>query len=222
MNGLKALKGTAVALSLIALAGCGQAYNPGPEEHIAGPRDQGDVFGSNPDTAPYRTMSYEAMREQLTNFLGVAIDDPMYAQPFTNDPAGTNSCNGLTSNAGCPKLEPVLYLDANRTTLGTAVFTADPLGTQAPSLMSSGGFKVWILAANSACVKAMNGPKYGELFPQGASNYTTWYNALLARNPNQEEIDILDELTASFGSEQQKAAAVCTLTLSSLENLRAN
>ena len=39
MNGLKALKGTAVALSLVAFVGCGQEYTPAPEEHTAAPRD---------------------------------------------------------------------------------------------------------------------------------------------------------------------------------------
>src|SRR5688572_20357393 len=104
MNGLKALKGTAVALSLMALAGCGQAYNPGPEEHVASPRDQGDIFGSNPDAAPYKTVSYEVLRSFLVDTLNV----PQTAPSFTGTP-----CAGLAAS-GCPLLAPVPYLDANR------------------------------------------------------------------------------------------------------------
>jgi hypothetical protein len=216
MNGLKALKGTAVALSLMALAGCGQSYNPGPEEHIAGPRDQGDVFGSNPDAAPYQTVSYEVLRSRLVDTLHIAQTAPS----FTGTP-----CAGLATS-GCPLLAPVPYLDANKGQLGVAVFTALPDGTQAPSLMSSGGFKVWILAASSACGIAMNNATTREeLFPAaagGVSNYNQFYAALLGRAPTAGEISELDMLQASFGDDAHKSASVCTTVLSSLENLAAN
>lgn len=216
MNGLKALKGTAVALSLMALAGCGQAYNPGPEEHVASPRDQGDIFNSNPDAAPYQTVSYQVLRSFLVDTLNVAETAPS----FTGTP-----CAGLTPS-GCPLLAPVPYLDANRGQLGVAVYTAAPDGTQAPSLMSSGGFKVWILAASSACGIAMQNPTtVEELFPAaegGVSNYNHFYGALLGRAPTAAEIAELDMLQASFSDDAHKAASVCTTVLASLENLAAN
>jgi len=213
MNGLKTLKGTAVALSLMALAGCGQAYNPGPEEHIAGPRGGGDVFNSNPDAAPYQTVSYDILNSWLVNTLHM---------PTTAAVSGV--CAGQQTN--CPLQAPVQYLAANKGQLGVAVFTADPDGTQAPSLMSSGGFKVWILAASSACGLAMNDPTtLEELFPAaqgGVSNYNQFYGALLGREPSAAEISELDILQASFSDDAHKAAAVCTTALSSLENLAAN
>jgi hypothetical protein len=213
MNGLKALKGTALALSLMALAGCGQAYNPGPEEHIAGPRDAGDVFGSNPDTAPYKTVSYDVLRSMLTASLHM---------PATAAVSGV--CAGQANN--CPLQAPVAYLDANKASLGVAVFTADPDGTQIPSMMSSGGFKVWILASSSACgLAAMNPTTLEELFPAaqgGVSNYNQFYGALLGRSPTAAEIAELDMLQASFSDDAHKAASVCSTVLASLENLAAN
>lgn len=213
MNGLKALKGTALALSLMALAGCGQEYNPGPEEHIAGPRDTGDVFGSNPDTAPYATVSYDILRSMLTDTLNL---------PATAAVSGT--CAGMPNN--CPLQAPVAYLDANRASLGVAVFTAEPDGTQIPSMMTSGGFKTWILASSSACGLAAQDPTtLEELFPAaegGVSNYTQFYGALLGRAPTAAEIAELDMLQASFSDDAHKAAAVCSTVLASLENLAAN
>lgn len=212
MNGLKNL---AVALSVVALAGCGQAYNPGPEEHIAGPEAKGDVFGSNPDTAPYQTVSYEVLRSMLTDLL--AVTD---TTNFTNTP-----CAGLATNS-CPLLAPVSYLDANKGALGVAVYTALPGGTFPASLMTSGGFKSWILAVNSGCGLAAQNPATLErLFPAaegGVSNYNEFYQAALGRAPSAAEIAELDMLQASFADDQHKAAAVCTTVLSSLENLAAN
>ena len=219
MNGLKALITTAVALSL---AGCGQAYNPGAQEHTAAPQDKGDVFGSNPDAAPYQTVSYDALRSILIDFLGMPIDNPEPLGPGAESTCGTVA-------ATCPVTEPVAYLDANRGAMGVAVFTADPLGTQAPSLMTSGGFKIWIVASSSACGLAMrdggfNGQnKRADLFPNGAADPNYFFQALLARNPSAAELTEIDILQASFtGDEAKMAAAVCTVGLTSLENLSAN
>ena len=204
----KALKGTALALSLLALAGCGQEYNPGPDEHNVKPVNGGDVFTSNPDTTVYRTASYESLRAMLTTTLGVA--------------ANTTTCTvaGVVINP-CPQTNPVGYLDANRNALGNAVFTEDPLGTQAPSLMTSGGFKVWILASSSACGLMMQADPT-RLFPNGVSDYTWMYNSLLGRNPTADEVATLDELQASFADDEHKGAAACSVVLGSLDNLNAN
>jgi predicted small lipoprotein YifL len=223
MNGLKALKGTAVALSLMALAGCGQSYNPGAEEHDAAPHGQGDVFGSNPDTAPYQTVNYDVLRSWLVSTLHMPVTATVGAYPANgSSPAGT--CAGMQTN--CPRQAPVQDLDANTGALGVAVFTVDPDGTAAPSLMSSGGFKVWILASSSACGLAMNNTTTREeLFPAamgGVSNYNQFYGALLGREPSAAEISELDLLQASFADDAHKAAAVCSTTLATLENLAAN
>lgn len=211
MNGLKALKGTAVALSLLALAGCGQAYNPGPEDHEVAPRAPGDVFDNNADAAPYQTVSYEALRALLTDFLGVQDNTNFAGTPCANLAVG-----------GCPLLAPVAYLQANRNSLGIATYTDDPLSTVAPSLMTSGGFKVWILASSSACGIAMEGSKYTELFPNGPSDVTLFYQLLLGRSPNAGELAEIDALQSSFAEPQKQAAAVCSVAMAGLENLGAN
>lgn len=226
MNGLKTLKGTAVALSLMALAGCGQAYNPGAEDHDAAPSGKGDVFGSNPDTAPYQTVSYDVLRSWLVDTLNVPAVTTLGAYPANGSSLAGNCATMPNGATNCPLQAPVAYLDANKGALGVAVFTVDPDGTSPPSLMSSGGFKVWILASSSACGIAMNNTTTREeLFPAamgGVSNYTSFYGALLGREPSAAEIDLLDLLQASFSDDAHKAAAVCSTTLASLENLAAN
>jgi predicted small lipoprotein YifL len=220
MNGLKALKGTAVALSLVALAGCGQAYNPGPEEHIAGPSDKGDVFGSNPDTAPYQTVSYEVLRTTLLTTILTRNDSTVIGDQ-TNF-AGT-PCAGLPANPGCPLTAPVTYLDNNKGSMGVAVYTASSESSFPASLMTSGGFKAWILAASSACGKATtDNVRRGELFPNGVSDYNHFYQATVGRSPTAEEVAELDMLQASFSDDPHKAAAVCTTVLLTLENLAQN
>ena len=211
MNGLKALKGTAVALSLLALAGCGQAYEPGPADHEVGPRAPGDVFDNGADASPYRTISYEALRGLLTDFLGVPADSSV---SFTGTP-----CAGLNNN-GCPLLDPVPYLDANRNALGVATYTDDPLSTTAPSLMTSGGFKVWILASSSACGLAMQTSKYTELFPNGPSDPTLFYQLLVGRTPTANELAEIAMLRSSFAEPEKQAAATCSVAMASLEALR--
>jgi hypothetical protein len=218
MNGLKALKGTAVALSLVALAGCGQAYNPGPEEHLAGPEGKGDVFNSNPDTAPYQTVSFEVLNQTLRTILTRDVDDSLIG-----DTAFSGPCAGLAANPGCPLQAPLSYLNNNKGSMGVAVFTAGAETTFPASLMTSGGFKAWILSASSACGKAATDDvRRGELFPNGVSDYTHIYQLLMSRNPSAAEIAELDLLQASFADEPHKAAAVCTVLTVTLEGLAQN
>jgi hypothetical protein len=219
MNGLKMLKGTAVALSLVALAGCGQAYNPGPEEHLAGPEGKGDVFGSNPDTAPYQTVSFEVLNSVLRDvILTRDIDGSVIG-----DQAFTGACAGLPANPGCPLQGPINYLNNNKGAMGVAIYTAGAESTFPASLMTSGGFKAWILAASSACGKAgEDATRRGELFPNGVSDYNHIYQLLMGRNPSAAEIAELDLLQASYGDDPHKAAAVCTTLVVTLESLAAN
>lgn len=217
MNGLKALKSTAVALSLVALAGCGQGYNPGAEEHLAGPEGKGDVFGSNPDTSPYQTVSYEVLDQMLRRIL-TRNDNSLIA-----DTGMTGACAGVAANPGCPLNGPLTYLSNSKGSLGVAVFTASAEATFPASLMTSGGFKAWILAASSACGKAStDATRRAELFPNGVSDYTHFYQVTMNRNPSAAEVAELDLLQASFADDAHKAAAVCTVSMASLENLAAN
>jgi hypothetical protein len=218
MNGLKALKGTVVALSLVALAGCGQAYNPGPEEHLAGPEGKGDVFGSNPDTAPYQTVSFEVLDRMLREQILRRNDGSLLG-----DTAFSGLCAGLQANPGCPLQAPLSYLNNNKGSMGVAVFTAGAETTFPASLMTSGGFKAWILAASSACGKAATDDvRRAELFPQGISDYNHLYQTILSRNPSTAEVAELDLLQSSFADDPHKAAAVCTVTVLTLEALAAN
>jgi len=71
----------------------------------------------------------------------------------------------------------------------------------------------------------MNPTTLEELFPAaqgGVSNYNQFYGALLGREPSADEISELDILQASFSDDAHKAAAVCSTTLATLENLSAN
>lgn len=205
----------ALTITLSALAGCGQPYNPAPEEHRAGPRDAGDVFGSNPDATAYQTVNYDILRSWLVDTLGM---------PQTAVVGGI--CDPVIDADACPGQAPVQYLDANKGSLGVAVFTADPDGTQGPSLMTSGGFKVWIVAASSSCgLAAQSSAKVEELFPAaqgGIGTYDTFYLRLLGRTPTDLEIAELDSLQGAYSDDARKMAAVCTTVLASLENLSAN
>lgn len=209
-----AFKLTTVALSFAVLCGCGQPYSPEPEAHTAAPRGAGDVFGSNPDATRYQTVSYDILRSWLVTTLHM---------PQTVAVGGV--CDPAMQSA-CPLQAPVQYLDANKGALGIPVFTADPDGTQVPSLMTSGGFKVWIIAASSSCgIAAQNPATVEELFPAaegGISSYDRFYSVLLSRSPSDAERAELDVLQGAYSGDVRKMAAVCTTVLASLENLAAN
>lgn len=198
-----------LALSLAAICGCGQAYTPAPDEHIAGPRGGGDVFTTNPDSAAYQTVSYDVLRSWLVGTLHM--------------PEIVTVGGVCTQQNACPVQAPVQYLDANKGALGVPVYAVDPDGTQAPSLMTSGGFKVWIVAASSACgLAAQNPATRDELFPAGVTEVDHFYDALLSRSPSDEERAELAALQLSFSDDIHKSAAVCTTVLVTLENLAAN
>jgi len=206
---------SAAALTLTVIAGCGQPYSPAPAEHIAGPHGGGDIFESSPDTAPYQTVSYDILRSWLVDTLHMP-----------QSVAVSGACDPVIDADACPRQAPVQYLDANKGALGIPVFTDEPDGTQAPSLMTSGGFKVWIVAASSACgIAAATPSTMNELFPAaqgGLDSYDTFYLLLLGRSPTAAEIAELDTLQGAYSDDVRKAAAVCTTVLASLENLAAN
>jgi hypothetical protein len=232
----KALKVAAALILTAAVSACGQGYEPGDAAGVPTVEGGDDVFDSNGDDTVYKTASYEVLRYTLTNTmkLGEAIA-----------PRGLATvCGAGITAQNCPKAAPVQYIDANRASLGTAVYNQeDPLATQAPGPMSSGGYKVWVLAASSACGRMMNEQAAPALFPNGVADYTHMYNVLLGRAPTGAEIEVLNALrnqalinapsTASLNAKQTSAAtaatpdqvqgaAVCTAVLGSLEFLTVN
>src|SRR5687768_17399967 len=177
-----------LVLSIVSV-GCGQGYEPGDAAGIPGPQGGDDVFGSNPDGTVYRTASYEVLRFTLTNTL--KLGEAVAPRGLVN--AGVCGTGATTTN--CPKGAPVQFLDANRASLGTPVYNQeDPLATQAPGPMSSGGYKNWALAASSACGRMMNEQASPALFPNGVDDYTYMFNVLLGRMPTGDEIEVLNAL----------------------------
>ncbi len=222
MTGMKALKGTAVILSLAALTACGQGYTPSAEEHIAAPHGGGDVFGSGSDNTTYRTASYEVLRSTLIDLMGVGD---------VTAPAAECSA-AVVAAAGCPKYAPLNYLQANKGSLGAPVYNqADPNASQVPGLMSSGGFKAWILASTSASGLMMN-QATPMLFPQGITNFDYLYQALLGRLPTDVENARLNQLAADIATAnpslntmelgKRQGAAIASSVLGSMEFLMVN
>ena len=233
---MKKVLNLAAALALVGVVGCGQGYEPGDPSGAPAPHGGDDIFGAGDDSTVYRTASYEVLRFTLTDTMKLGT---------TVAPAGLATLCGTGVTAqNCPKAAPVQYLDANRASLGMPVYSnEDPLATQAPGPMSSGGYKVWVLAASSACGRMMNEQATPALFPNGVSDYNYIYNVLLGRAPTNAEVEILNDLrnqaliaspsTASLNGkqtssatnatpEQVQGAAVCTSLLGSLEFLTVN
>ncbi len=222
MTGMKALKGMAVVASLAALTACGQGYSPSADEHVVAPKGGGDVFNGGSDTSNYNTASYAVLRSTLVDVMGVADQTPN----ATECPAAA------VSAAACPKYQPLNYLANNKGALGEAVYNqADPLSTQAPGPMSSGGFKAWILASSSAAGIMMAQPTPA-LFPNGINNYDYMYQALLGRLPTEAEVARLNQVEADIATAnpslatsmlaQRQGAAVASSVLGSLEFLMVN
>ncbi len=208
MNGFKAVKTASAILALGALVGCGQEYTPNAEPHVASPFGGGNVLEGFGDQSNYRTVSYEVLRSTLADTMGV-----------TEGPLDGN----CASTAACPKSHPISFLDANKNSLGAPIYNQeDPNATQAPGTLTSGGFKVWILASTSACGRMMDVASGAALFPQGVGSYQHLYLTLIGRAPTADEIAELDTVAASFGDEKKKGAAVCSTVLGSLEFLTAN
>ena len=206
MKTLNALGYLGLALVLpLGLAACGQKYVPEPDAHIAGPH--GGPFGSTTDQAPYKTVDATFLESTITDVLGVT--------PMTMDAA-------CTAADACPKTDPIAYLDANKSALGEAVY--GDAGSQAPTPITSGGIKVWIQAASSACGLMMMQQSPPSMFPAGIADYSTLYVTLLGRAPTPAEITSLDALRAEpiLNTDAKRGAAVCSTVLGSLEFLQAN
>src|SRR5688500_17507679 len=173
------------ACVLLATA-CSQPYGADPAGP-ATPQNADDVFGSQGDDASYVTASYEVLRATLTDVLGVVPTDL------------PDACQGLADPASmCPVADPVAFLDANRIALGTPVYEADgPLSTEAPGMLTSGGVKVWVLSASSACGLMMQQQDPPSLFPEGLTEYEPLYRILLGRAPTVQEQTLLSQLAAS-------------------------
>ena len=220
MTGMKAIKGMAVVASLAALTACGQGFSPSPDQHIAGPQGGGDVFNGGTDNTNYKTASFEVLNSTLVDVMGVAD-----VTPGAECPVGI-------AGTGCPKYQPIAFLNANKGALGAAVYNqADPLSTQAPGSMTSGGFKAWVLASSSAAglMMAQTTPA---LFPNGVSSYDYLYQSLLGRMPTEAEITRLNQLEADIATAnpslntqmlaKRQGAAVASSVLGSMEFLMVN
>jgi len=233
-----ALRGLWILTLLTGVVGCGQGYSPTPDQSVPSVQGGGDVFGNNGDGTVYKTASYEVLRYTLTNAVGIGT---MIPQVQANSAA---VCGTGIAVAACPKAAPVDYIDANRTQLGTPVYNQeDPLATQAPTQMTSAGFKTWVLAASSACGRMMIEEPTPALFPNGVADYTFMYQTLIGRSPNESEISTLDNLRTSLTTAHAKCTvngtsgcdnvaagtltqlqgtAVCTSVLGSMEFLTVN
>ncbi len=209
-------------LLLTGLVGCGQGYTPSAEEHVAAPHGGGDVFGSGTDNTTYRTTSYEVLRSTLIDLMGVGD----VAAPVAECSAA------VVAAAGCPKYAPLNYLQANKGSLGAPVYNqADPNASQVPGLMSSGGFKAWVLASTSASGLMMNQTPPA-LFPQGVQNFDYLYQALLGRVPTDVEVARLNQLSADIAAAnpslntaevtKRQGAAIASSVLGSMEFLMVN
>ena len=223
---------------LLGVVGCGQGYSPSPSDSAPGVVGGGNVFGSNPDGTVYHTASYEVLSYTLSNTMGLGTTLPFTAAQIT-----TICGTGVASNA-CPKADPVGFLAANKGTLGAPVYNVDdPLSTQAPSQMTSAGFKTWALASTSACGRMMTEQATPALFPNGVNDYNYMYMALLGRAPTKADVDALNGLVASYTAAHAKCttsgasgcdsfaagsltqlqgAAACSAVLNSLEFLTVN
>lgn len=200
------MKATPILFVAAVLSACGQSYTPGIDKHVAGPQGGGTVFGSGNDATPYRTVDVSMLESTITETLGV--------QPVAID------ANCVSPDA-CPVSDPVAYLEANKASLGAPVY--GDAGSQAPGMMTSGGVKVWVQSATSACGLMMAQPSPA-LFPAGIADYSNLFVSLLGRAPTPAEITALDALRTNpaLTSDAKRGAAVCGAVLGSMEFLQAN
>src|SRR2546423_6773170 len=142
MEGMNTRMLLSIAVGLV-LTGCGQGYSPSSDQSVPTVQGGGDVFNNNGDGTVYHTASYEVLRYTITNTMNLG----------TNPNANlTAMCGTGIAAAACPKAAPVQYLDANKAGLGVPVYgNDDPLATQAPGQITSGGYKAWALSSSSAC-----------------------------------------------------------------------
>lgn len=213
----------ASALLALAAAGCGQHYEPEPEKHAAGPQNPGGIFENHHPQADYEMLTYQVLRSTLVDVLEVdpssngALEADCVAQQL--DPA-----------VMCPRSNPVGYLEANADQLGAPQYDVEnPQETYGPRLLTSGGFKVWMLAASSACGRMTAEQSAPALFANDfpdtdgfIDDYEGPFLALLGRLPTETEVARLDAMQGSFTTIERRAAGVCTVLLGNLEFLGAN
>ena len=220
-----------LALALAAVAGCGQPYTPEPKAHDAGPQNPGGIFDTTPQQANYDMLTYEVLRSTLRDVLAIGVDPAA-------DAAVVCVGDGVTIETSCPKANPLGYLDANADQLGAAVYeNENPAETYGPKLLSSGGFKVWMLAASSACGRMVSEQSQPVLFPNDfpgsdlfIDDYDHAFLTLLGRLPREAEVARLDAAQNAvdagnvpfFNTLPERGAAVCTVLLGNLEFLGAN
>lgn len=75
----------------------------------------------------------------------------------------------------------------------------------------------------NACVISIEDPVIDQrLFPQGVSNYDDLYLYMTGRIPATDEIQILDELSASISDDKEKKQAICATVSSSFAAVSIN
>lgn len=224
------MKALRMLIPLLALTGCGQAWEPENRPRTATPHTDPEVFGSTPHVTEYRTSKYEALRYTLTMTLALG------------EAAGTNTqpCidQALDLETECPVADPVAFLDANRDQLGAPSYPENPQDSKPEGLLTAGGFKSWSLASSSACGRMMTEQAVPALFPGDfpgsdpyIDDYETAFLALLGRLPTDLEAQTLDNVQMAtspvtgmpyFPDITKRGAAVCTVLLGSLEFIGAN
>jgi len=166
-------------------------------EEIISPMDDTDL----PEC---QFVSVDTLRNTLTGVLGITSGDTQIIYP--------------TANSG-------LYLRDRRVQLG-----ALPAGANSGVTNSNCGTLKYKVASElmiNACQQA-NPQNLAALFPGGlsssnpsANNYNTIYRVFMGRNPDAEEIEVLNTLVGQV-SQGVAQAAVCAAVSSSIEALSKN
>lgn len=208
---MKWIKAISVGLFMVTLAACE------PAKLETSQPDARDDTGRNGGQPPanhtqYEFVSYDVLYSTLTVTLGVGqVNYPGTAGDPTDPPSPNN-----------PRHDPIGFFVDRAVTAGMPIYDPNDPSASIPTNFSTLGMKNWLYAASGACGLAMAGPKGGEFFPQGDSNYDTIYLTLLGRSPSGKEVADLDATVAQFDSSAQKRAAVCTAILGSMEFLTEN
>jgi len=205
---------------ILAAMGCGRG-DLNFDQGLGGAPKADDIREGGPadhaGSPEFEIVSYETLYATLTQTLGVIYDATDYDNGPMFEPV---------SAADDPLHNPILFLESRKDSLAAANLSdVDPDTNVAPGAISGLGIKNWALAVTGAAGISMAGTKRAEFFPEeagGIGSYDTAFLVLLSRYPTSAEVEILDELVAEFQTEADKAAAVVSALLMTLEFLTLN